>query len=230
MTTGKLDEDKERLLRISELTRKQLARSIHDGPTQSVAALAMRADLARRLQAKDPNAVSAELQKLEELARRTTKEMQHLQFNLHPQSLESSGLIAALEDLIVQLRDLYAQNIELEVELETEKDLDQAVQTQLFFIAAEALSNARKHAEASFVRVKISQPEPEVLLLEVEDDGLGFDTQIESAEEEPERRFGFIILRERVKLLHGELHIESQTGKGTKLRVAVPARQLSAPV
>jgi len=72
-----LVEEKERMVEVQEEARKKLARDLHDGPTQSVAAMAMRVNLARRMVERDPQAAVAELGKIEELARRTTKEIRH---------------------------------------------------------------------------------------------------------------------------------------------------------
>ncbi len=86
-----LEQEKERIMQIQEEARNKLARDLHDGPTQSVAAIAMRVNFARRLIDRDPNAASGELFKIEELARRTTKEIRHMLFTLRPLVLEFTG-------------------------------------------------------------------------------------------------------------------------------------------
>ncbi len=84
-----LEQEKERIMEIEEEARNRLARDLHDGPTQSIAAIAMRVNFAKRLFEKDPDAASQELDKVENLARRTTKEIRHMLFTLRPLILES---------------------------------------------------------------------------------------------------------------------------------------------
>jgi signal transduction histidine kinase len=93
---------------------------------------------------------------------------------------------------------------------------------QLFHVAAEALDNALKHAQAGGVHLKLSRPEPAVLLFEVEDDGVGFDPLLVEKTGEGDHKYGLAILRQRAKLLRAELHTRSASGSGTLLRVAVP--------
>ena len=106
-----LELEKERMMEIQEEARKKLARDLHDGPTQSVSALAMRANYVRRLMDRDPKVAAEELYKIEDMARQTTKEIRHMLFTLRPLVLESQGLIAALESMAEKMRDTYEQEV-----------------------------------------------------------------------------------------------------------------------
>ncbi len=223
-----LSEEKERITGIQEKARKQLARNLHDGPTQSVAAIAMRVNLARRLLAKDANAASEELFKLEDLARRTTKEIRHLLFTLRPQALETSGIVAALKDLAQQTEDAYEQKVEIDADPEAVNGMDLARQGVLFYIAAEAISNARRHAQAKAIRVKLSKGERDIALMEVSDDGVGFNQQEANAKKETDGSLGLDTLRERVELVNGAMRLDSSPGKGTKLTVLAPLNPQAA--
>lgn len=217
-----LNEEKERIVHIQEQARKQLARNLHDGPTQSVAAIAMRTNLARRLLAKDPNAAGEELYRLEDLARRSTKEIRHMLFTLRPQSLETGGLGAALNDLAAQVQDSYEIALRVEMEADALARVDLGRQNVLFYIAAEAIANARKHANAKLILVKLSKSEHDVLALEVRDDGQGFTPQEEQEKHETDGTLGLDTLRERVELINGVMRLDSVKGRGTQLRVWVP--------
>jgi signal transduction histidine kinase len=223
-----LNEEKERIVHIQEQARKQLARNLHDGPTQSVAAIAMRVNLARRMLAKDPAAASDELYKLEDLARRTTKEIRHMLFTLRPQALESSGLVAALGDLAHQVEESYEQKIQVEAEPDAVARMDLGRQGVLFYIAAEAVSNARRHAQAKNITVRLSKPERDVVMLQVDDDGAGFTAQEERAKRDNEGALGLDTLRERVELINGVMRLDSQAGRGTQLRVWAPLNEQAA--
>ncbi|MBZ0276545.1 MAG: GAF domain-containing protein [Anaerolineae bacterium] len=91
-----LQEERDRIVEVEEEARKKLARDLHDGPTQNVAAIAMRMAIIQRMLEKTPDEVPTELQKVEDLARKTTKEIRHMLFTLRPLVLENQGLEAAL--------------------------------------------------------------------------------------------------------------------------------------
>lgn len=210
-------------LELQELARRQLARYLHDGPIQSVAALAMRADLANRLMEKDPAAAAEEVRKIEELARRTTKELRHLQFLLRPLSLESNGLVAALEDLVLHENELF-QAVKLDSKPNAAYDVDN-YQAGLFFqIASEAVANARRHSQAKAVTIRLTRPEVSVLLLEVNDDGIGFDWPSLESKPREGRGLGIELMRMRAGLMGGEFAIDTQKERGTTVRVAAPIK------
>lgn len=220
---GKRGGDKAtHLQRIEELQRKQLSRRLHDGLAQSVAALAMRADLARRTLQKDQAAAETELAKLEDLARHTTGELRFLQFTLAPQALESSGLQQALEDLAAQFDSLHGFTVELDFQADL-TGLSPEARRQMFSIATEGLLNAKLHSGVSEATLRLHTPETGMLLLEIEDAGVGFDTvSLLSAEEHG--KLGLAIVAERAKLLAAEFHVQSQVGAGCHFRMALPAR------
>lgn len=217
-----LNEEKERIVRIQEEARKQLARNLHDGPTQSIAAIAMRVNLARRLLERDATAAGDELFKVEELARRTTKEIRHMLFTLRPQALESSGIMAALQDLATQTQETFDQNVHLEVDPEAVAQMDLGRQGVLFYIAVEGLTNARKHAQAQNIWLRLRTAERDIVLLEIQDDGIGFDPREIQGDRLPQIQSGLDTLRERVELVNGLMRLESAERKGTRLRVWAP--------
>lgn len=216
------EEEHQARLRIAEFSQLQLARRLHDGPIQSVAALAMRAHLANRQLTSDPVGAAKEVQDLEALARHTTQDLRYLQFTLTPQSLETAGLSAALQDLVRHLGDLHSPKVQLTLDPEAATALNADQARQVFHVAAESLENALKHAQAASVQLKLSRPEPAVLLFEVEDNGVGFDPLLVDQSAEEDHKYGLAILRQRAKLLRAELHLRSAAGAGTLLRVAVP--------
>jgi signal transduction histidine kinase len=111
-----LVEEKERMVEVHEEARKKLARDLHDGPTQSVAAMAMRLNITRRMMAKDTKSATDELVKLEELAHRTTKEIRHMLFTLRPLILESQGLTAAIQAMADKMMETFSQKVVVEID------------------------------------------------------------------------------------------------------------------
>jgi signal transduction histidine kinase len=223
-----LVEEKERMVEVQEEARKKLARDLHDGPTQSVAAMAMRINLARRMIAKDANAGVDELFKIEELAHRTTKEIRHMLFTLRPLILESQGLTAALEAMAEKMHETFGQNVIINVDETLLEDLEMGKQGVVFYIIEEAANNARKHANALHIWVRLRSFESGIALLEIEDDGLGFDVEAVNKSYDKRGSLGMINLRERAELVHGLLHIDSAQGKGTRVQVYIPLTEEAA--
>ena len=223
-----LIEEKERMMDVHEEARKKLARDLHDGPTQSVAAMAMRINLTRRMFDKDSQTALKELVKIEDLAHRTTKEIRHMLFTLRPLILESQGLKAALESMAEKIRETFMQNVVVKVDEKIVADMEMGKQGVVFYIVEEAVNNARKHAAASNIWVRLKEMEPGLALLEIQDDGIGFDIQAMNKAYDKRGSLGMINLRERTEMVNGLLNIESQHGRGTLVQVYVPLTEDAA--
>jgi signal transduction histidine kinase len=223
-----LVEEKERMVEVQEEARKKLARDLHDGPTQSVAAMAMRVNLARRMVAKDVSEATNELVKIEELAHRTTKEIRHMLFTLRPLILESQGLNAALQAMAEKMRETFAQNVIINVDDSVLKDMEMGKQGVIFYIIEEATNNARKHASAPHIWVRLRPFEKEIALLEIEDDGVGFDVAAVNKSYDKRGSLGMVNLRERTELVNGLLNIDSAPGNGARVQVYIPLSEEAA--
>jgi signal transduction histidine kinase len=216
-----LRAEKERLIEVQEEAQKKLARDLHDGPTQGVAALAMRANFVRRLLERDPKAAGEELFKMEDLARRTTKEIRHMLFTLRPLVLESHGLAAALFQLGDKMKETHEQNVIVQAEPGLDQRLEINHQGVLFYIVEEAVNNARKHAQAEhiWVRLKI---EGDVLAVEIQDDGVGFNVGAVDTNYERRGSLGMVNMRERAEMISGIVRIDSAEGRGTRVMIYIP--------
>lgn len=223
-----LEMEKERMMEIQEEARKKIARDLHDGPTQSIAAIAMRVNFARRLMERDSKAAAEELFKIEDIARRTTKEIRHMLFTLRPLVLESQGLVATLESMADKMRETYSQNVIIQADQRVIELLEMTKQAIVFYIAEEAVNNARKHAQAPHIWVRLKLLRDELCLLEIEDDGLGFDLNEVDATYHERGSLGMVNMRERSELVNGVLHIESSPGNGTQIQVVIPLTEEAA--
>ena len=223
-----LVEEKERMIEVQEETRKKLARDLHDGPTQSVAAMAMRINLARRMMTKNVGDATDELVKIEELAHRTTKEIRHMLFTLRPLILESQGLTAALGAMAEKMRETFGQNVVINVDESVLENMEMGKQGVIFYIIEEATNNARKHANAGHIWVRLRSFEANIALLEIEDDGLGFDVEAVNKSYDKRGSLGMVNLRERTELVNGLLNIDSAPGKGTRIQVYIPLTEEAA--
>jgi signal transduction histidine kinase len=218
-----LMDEKERIVDVEEDARKKLARDLHDGPTQSIAAIAMRLNYTRTLLAKekDVKKTAEELERIEELARRTTKEIRHMLFTLRPLILETQGLQAALEQYISKLAETDSTPIHLQAAPDIDEWLDQNMQGVIFYIVEEAIGNARKHAKADNIWVRLQRKDG-AFVIEVTDDGKGFDVEEMQMGYDERGSLGMINIRERAELIGGKVKVASALGKGTCISLTVP--------
>jgi signal transduction histidine kinase len=216
-----LVQEKERISEIHEEARKKLARDLHDGPTQSISAIAMRVNFARRLMERDPRAAADELFKIEELARRTTKEIRQMLFTLRPLALESQGLVSALEQLAGTMKETYNQPIRIEAAPDVADEIEMGKLGVIFSIAEEAVNNARKHAQASEIRLRLWR-EGELFRMDVDDNGVGFDVAAMEDSYESRGSLGMVNLHERAELVSGVMRIISKPGHGTTISLTMP--------
>ena len=215
-----LEEEKQRLIDANENARKELARDLHDGPTQSIAAIAMRVNFIRSLVNRDPQQAMMELQKVEELAKQTSKEIRGMLFTLRPLVLETQGLEAAIQTVIDRLIENDGLNIQF-VGGQYSEILDDSAQSVVFSIVEEALGNARKYAKAKLIEVRFWQEEGLFVAL-IQDNGAGFDTQDVNRDYSSRGSLGMINMRERAERIDGSLRVESVINKGTKVTIVVP--------
>jgi signal transduction histidine kinase len=221
-----LREERDKIVDKEEEARRKLARELHDGPTQDVAAIAMRLNFARLLVERDPRRAKSELERLEDLAHHTVQEIRSMLFTLRPIILETEGLVAALNQ--------YAENLQMNdglpvtVNAEQYDDcLDMEVQGVVFAILEEAINNARKHSLASRIDVRLATKD-ELFVAKVEDNGRGFDVQSMESSYGSRGSLGMVNLRERAELIGGTVNIESTPGEGTRITVLVPLSENTA--
>ncbi len=217
-----LKTERDQIIKVQKEAQSRLARALHDGPTQQVAAIPMQISRARHLLNRDMDAAAEALYQTEELARRTSKQIRHMLFTLRPLVLESEGLIAALESMAQKTRDTFGQNVIVQTDPELVKELDMNSQTVIFTIAEEAVNNARKHAEAEHIWVKLQRLQTDLAFLEIEDDGKGFVVDEVMGSYEERDSLGMLNMRERAELVQGVFHVKSKPGEGTQIQVVLP--------
>jgi len=219
-----VEKEKNRILSAQEETRKKLARDLHDGPTQLVSGIVMRAQIAAKMLHSQADELPGELKRIEDLARRATQELRHMLFTLRPLALESEGLTAALQQMADKMKEVFQQNVALEIEPQAVEALDLNRQGVVFYLVEEAVTNARKHAQASLIRVRLKRlPEDaQMIFLEIADNGKGFDLNGVFNSYEKRGSLGMINLRERADMINAVLRVQSAPGKGTRVQVVIP--------
>lgn len=217
-----LRDEKERLVEVEEEARKKLARDLHDGPTQVISAMSMRIGHVRGLIEKSapPTNITAELDKIEEMANKTTKEIRSMLFTLRPLVLETQGLSAALNQLKQKMKDTHGLDVILQLQAGVDELIEPKSQGSLFYIIEEAVNNARKYAQAGHIYVRLYRLETQ-LMIEVQDDGVGFNVESVSSNYDQRGSFGMVNMHERAELAGGMLRLDSAKGKGTKVSVVI---------
>jgi signal transduction histidine kinase len=169
-----------------------------------------------------------ELTRVEELAHRTTKEIRHMLFTLRPLILESQGLQAALQAMADKMKETFGQDVSIDIDERIVSQMEMGKQGVLFYIVEEAVNNARKHANASNIWVRLKPFDANMALLEIVDNGLGFDVDAVNKAYDKRGSLGMVNLRERSELVNGHLDVKSAFGQGTTVQVYIPFTEESA--
>ena len=205
--------ERERLLRhaieSSEAERRRIAHDLHDGAVQDLAGVSY--SLAATAEAARPS-VAAVMREAAQDTRRTIKELRTLLVDIYPPDLHRSGLEAALRDLTAPLAP---HGIDATLEIPSELDLPEDVETLFYRCAQEALRNVVKHAQARHVLVHVEADGR--LCLTVEDDGVGLPPDADA-----EGHFGMRLLGDLAREAGGELSVESSPDRGTRVAIEVP--------
>ncbi|MCM3870398.1 MAG: sensor histidine kinase [Pyrinomonadaceae bacterium] len=205
-----------RLIRAQEDERRRIARELHDDLSQRLAIIGIEIDQLKQKMAPEQTDLIARTEKLSTRAREVSEEIHRLSYRLHPSKLDHLGLAAALESLCMES----AEHQDLEVEFQQDgfpAPLAHDITLCVFRIAQESLRNVIKHSGAQEARVKLTKTR-NALRLRVSDNGCGFDY----GSPKTTRGLGFISMRERLRLVGGEISIRSRPAQGTQIDVLVP--------
>jgi signal transduction histidine kinase len=200
-----------RVVDAQEQERARLARELHDETGQALASILL--GLRSLEQGAELAGTLARVAAVRELVVSTLHSVRRLAVELRPAALDDFGLDAAIERLVETYREGGETKVDLESQLDSAR-LPPAIETTLYRIVQEALTNVVKHAGATAISVLLTRTERTVVLV-VEDDGKGFDPAAAT------NGLGLVGMRERVALVGGKLRIESG-GSGTTIAVEIP--------
>lgn len=210
------------ILRALEEERKRIARELHDETSQSLTSILVNLETMEKQMTDLPDEIAARLRLTKEIAQRTLDETRRLMYDLRPSVLDDLGLVPALRWFITQRVQPYGLQVDFQVS-GLEQRLPEELETALFRIMQEAITNVVKHAKARQIRVAMVR-EPGQITGEVKDDGAGFNPVHIVGRTEKERGLGLFGMQERAGLVGGTVQIESTPGRGTRVTVTVPDR------
>lgn len=199
--------------------RNRIARELHDAVTQKLFSLRLTADAAATLLERDPARAAAELDVVRGLAAEATGELRAVVVGLRPVDLAGDGLAVALRKQVDLLDRVHTAAVRFVGE--PVAGLPPVRQEAAYRIAQEALHNALRHGRPEHVTISLAAQDGAVVLA-VTDDGAGFDTG-EAPDVVAGRRLGLASMGERARAAGGRLTITSQRGRGTTVRLVVPA-------
>jgi signal transduction histidine kinase len=204
-----------RLVRAQEDERRTLARELHDEVGQSLSAIMMEASSA--VATSDNAGIGDRLRSIGSMAEKTLNIVRDLALLLRPSMLDDFGLVPALNWHAREMSKRTGLDVRIDAD-EISDDLPDEHKTCIYRVVQEALNNAARHANARNIQVGVKNEGARVIF-SVRDDGSGFDKRFV-------RGLGLLGMEERVRRLGGELHIDSEMGRGTTISAELPLPEM----
>jgi PAS domain S-box-containing protein len=206
-----------KLFQSQEEERRRIARELHDESGQSLTAVKLALERLEQNVPSQEKGLREEIGEIIMMVRRTSSEIRHLSYHLHPTLLSDLGLEPALDLYFKEIKNHTGHNIEFSM-VGFDHRLDVDMETVFYRFSQEALTNALKHSGSDNFRLSIIKSYPKIIF-RAEDDGIGFDTQIIGTDK---RNLGLLGMRERTSLLGGTFQLRSKQGEGTRIRIEIP--------
>ena len=210
----------QRIIKAQEVERSRVARELHDGVNQIIAAVKMRL---QNVQESLPTFLAGTreiLGRCDGLLAKSLEENRRIAHNLHPADLTNLGFSTACQNLCREFQSRTGLRVQRRITLPAKKRLPSAIELTLFRIVQEAINNIQKYALAKSVKLEIGYRD-KFVFLEIQDDGLGFDSK-KFAKREKGHGLGMTNMRERALSLGGSCEIRSAPNKGTVVSVRIP--------
>ncbi len=216
------------VLQAQEEERKRLARELHDDASQQILLLTHGLDnIAYKAERYSPQELRNELGKLYELSQHTYHNIKRYAQALRPSILDDLGLMSAIKWLAEEIHQV--SGIEIRVKTDIIPTLPPETQLVLFRIVQESLNNIHRHSQASQASITVECQGAEIRMT-ISDNGKGFELPRQLSEFAGQGKLGLTGMAERVQLIGGELEVNSQEGKGTRIVVKVPTKLYAGSV
>lgn len=212
----------QQVISAQEEERRRIARELHDETAQSLATLGIYIDTVLTTECVEMTpSLQDGLRRVREVADRTLAGVRTIIADLRPSLLDDLGLAAALRWQVQHRLEEAGIRTDLQVR-GAERRLPPPIETALYRILQEAITNILKYAEASYVEIDLDLSQADRVTARVEDDGRGFDRHVHSAVATPGQGVGIFGMHERAALVGGALQIDTAPGEGTEVRITIP--------
>lgn len=207
----------ERVLLAQEIERARIARDLHDGLGQNLTSMLLHLRVMEEASTLD--VAREHVGTLRRIASTSLDDLRRVVRETRPPVLDDLGLAAALEKQVADVAECGSAAMSFTCDIKDIERLPPSVETALYRVVQEAVTNSVKHAHAAHLAVKLTRSDGEVLVA-ITDDGRGFDVASALHGEQPP--FGLLGMHERVRPLGGSVTVTSERGKGTVVQVRVP--------
>ena len=208
------------IIQAQENERQHLARQMHDGPAQSLSNLILQAEICERLFEQDPSQARSELKNLKNAVNATFQKTRSFIFDLRPMMLDDLGLVPTLKRYVEDFEAKTECKISLSV-FGSENRFAPHLEVIIFRAIQALLDNVRRHAQASHAQVTLDIHDGRITVT-VEDDGSGFNVDEALQAAEGRKVLGLTNVMDQVKMLGGTFDLDSQIGRGTRVRFSIP--------
>jgi signal transduction histidine kinase len=211
----------ENVMSAQERERKKVSRELHDGIGQQLSVVKMNLEMID--QRKGRKAFSEDINGAVILVNESIQELKKLSTDVRPSILDDLGLVSALKGYIEKCRRSTGISIIFNENINGGR-LPTSVETNIYRVAQEAISNALKHSKADTLKITMRNENSE-LFFSIEDNGKGFEPEKYLKPRVDDNCLGIISMQERVALMDGDFHIKSEIGKGTIIEIRIPVKE-----
>ena len=211
-----------RLFHSQELERKRIARELHDEAGQALTGINFTMETIAKELYPELSHIKDHILDVKKQINRTYHELRRISYRLHPAILSDLGLEPALDTYLTDISKHHDLKVDFKM-MGFENRVDPAIESMLYRISQEALTNTLKHADAKLFKLSIIKGYPQIIFL-AEDDGVGFDSNDFYGHKQA---LGLLSMRERAAMLEGKFSLRTSKGNGTCIRVEIPVNERS---
>ncbi len=213
------------LLRAQENERQRLSRDLHDTIGQDLSTLKIGIETLLDGQTAPDGSLREKVARLSDMLQKTIATVRDLAYDLRPATLDQLGLVQTIQQVVEEFSERTGIEVDFLSAGMNDLELGYEMRITLYRMIQEGLNNVRKHAEARRVSLRLVASFPKIIV-QIEDDGKGFDVQERLASAVKDRSLGLRSMQERAALLGGTMRLDSRPSQGTRIRIEVPFREV----
>lgn len=207
------------VIEMQEKERQRIARDLHDSIVQNLVHMIHKVELCSKFMDQDIVRAKLELYSVNTTIKESIEELRNTIFNLRPMDIDDLGFSFLMERLESDLKGRAKNSLAVKFEIDDVSDTNDVIVMSIYRMIQECCFNVIKHADANLLTVKVKN-ETNRIRLQIDDDGIGFDTAI--LKKAKKNNFGLDMTRERIEMLSGKIEIKSKCTEGTSILIEIP--------